>query len=140
MWIRAPNPPQVLLPIYSKRISKLSIYSKRISKLPIYSKRISKLPIYSKCISKLYLLNLIHCVISWFNFLISPVNFRVLYSAIVGLPEYGMNNGPHEEFYANTVVMNILKVMLVTLQILHIFWTILIIKTAATKFNGGKVS
>jgi deoxyinosine 3'endonuclease (endonuclease V) len=46
----------------------------------------------------------------------------------------------HEEFYANTVVMNILKVMLVTLQILHIFWTILIIKTAATKFNGGKVS
>jgi hypothetical protein len=76
------------------------------------------------------LLNLIHCVISWFNFLISPVNFRVLYSAIVGLPEYGMNNGPHEEFYANTVVMNILKVMLVTLQILHIFWTILIIKTA----------
>lgn len=65
---------------------------------------------------------------------------RVLYSVTIELPEYANNSGPHEQYYGNSFVMQLLKVMLGVLQILHIFWSILIARTAATKFTQGQVS
>ncbi|CAG2237509.1 CERS1_2_3_4 [Mytilus edulis] len=65
--------------------------------------------------------------------------YMVLYSVTIELPEYANNSGPHEQYYGNSFVMQLLKVMLGVLQILHIFWSILIARTAATKFTQGQL-
>ncbi|CAC5357054.1 CERS5_6 [Mytilus coruscus] len=65
--------------------------------------------------------------------------YMVLYSATIELPEYANNNGPHEQYYGSSFAMQLLKVMLGVLQILHIFWSIMIIRTAAKKFTEGQL-
>jgi hypothetical protein len=65
--------------------------------------------------------------------------YRILYSVFIDLPEYADDSRPFLKMYDQSTIMMFVKIALLVLQILHLLWTILIVKSAATKFTKGEV-
>jgi len=65
--------------------------------------------------------------------------FRILYTVYVELPAYANAGNPYLQQYNQSVMGQLLKALLVVLQLLHIMWTVLIFKSAATKLTKGEV-
>ena len=63
-----------------------------------------------------------------------------MYSVFIDLPEYANDSRPHAQMYDQSITMKFVKGALLVLQILHLIWTGLIIKSAAAKFTVGHVS
>ncbi|CAG2237508.1 CERS5_6 [Mytilus edulis] len=65
--------------------------------------------------------------------------YVILYSVYIDLPVYARELGPYAEMYDTCTLMKFVKGALLVLQILHLIWTGLIIKSAAAKFTAGKI-
>ena len=65
--------------------------------------------------------------------------YVILYTVYIELPAYANAGNPYLQQYNQSVMGQLLKVLLVVLQLLHIMWTVLIFKSAATKFIKGKL-
>ena len=63
----------------------------------------------------------------------------MLYSVYVELPALAENSS-YVYILDSMIVLQLLKILLVVLQVLHVIWTIHILKSAATIFTRGKVS
>ena len=64
---------------------------------------------------------------------------RVLYTVYVELPAYANDGHPYLQLYDRSVVGQLMKALLVVLQLLHVMWTVLIFKSATIKFTRGQV-
>jgi len=64
---------------------------------------------------------------------------RVLYTVYVELPAYANDGHPYLQLYDRSVVGQLMKALLVVLQLLHVMWTVFIFKSAAIKFTRGQV-
>lgn len=64
--------------------------------------------------------------------------YVILYSVYVELPELAKHS-EYVQTLDSYLVIHLLKALLVVLQVLHVIWTILIIKTAALKMKRGKL-
>lgn len=65
--------------------------------------------------------------------------YVVLYSIYIDLPAYANDSRPYLQMHDRSTIGQVLKSLLVVLQILHVMWTIIILKSAATKFTKGKL-
>ncbi|VDI04462.1 Hypothetical predicted protein [Mytilus galloprovincialis] len=65
--------------------------------------------------------------------------YVILYSIYIDLPAYANENRPYIQMHDRSTIGQVLKSLLVVLQILHVMWTIIILKSAATKFTKGKL-
>ena len=65
--------------------------------------------------------------------------YVILYTVYIELPAYANAGNPYLQQYNQSVMGQLLKALLVVLQLLHIMWTVLIFKSAATKFIKGKL-
>ncbi|XP_076093560.1 ceramide synthase 5-like [Mytilus galloprovincialis] len=65
--------------------------------------------------------------------------YVILYSVYIDLPVYARELGPYVEMYDTCTLMKFVKGALLVLQILHLIWTGLIVKSAAAKFTAGKI-
>lgn len=64
--------------------------------------------------------------------------YIVLYSVYVELPALAESSS-YVYILDSMIVLHLLKTLLVVLQVLHVMWTIHILKSAATKFTRGKL-
>ncbi|CAC5357052.1 unnamed protein product [Mytilus coruscus] len=65
--------------------------------------------------------------------------YVILYTIFIDLPVYARELGPYVEMYDTCTIMKFVKGALLVLQILHLIWTWLIIKSAAAKFTAGEI-
>lgn len=65
--------------------------------------------------------------------------YIVLYTVYIELPAYANDGRPYLQLHDRSVVGQVLKALLVVLQLLHVMWTVLIFKSAATKFTRGQL-
>lgn len=65
--------------------------------------------------------------------------YVILYSVFIDVPEYADDSHPTLKMYDESTIMMFVKIALLVLQILHLIWTVLIIKSAAAKFTKGEI-